>query len=171
LEYSTIIDRLEEEIRQYRVEYQRFFNGDAPVPPEAQAGRIRRDLTRLTADGQLSAVDRFRYNSLVELFRRRLRDLNQAQRPPLAPPPPAQVVVELGGEASADAADALYDAVYAGRTGVIDRDDFRRYLDAQAAKMRHRTGCDKVRFTVSEEQGELKLKARALRSPRPARSG
>ena len=83
MDYSAIIDRLEDEIRQYRIEYERFFNGDAKVPPEEAAEQIRKHLRELTVVPRLSQVERYRlgglegrYNSLTELHRRRMRDLD-----------------------------------------------------------------------------------------------
>jgi hypothetical protein len=84
--YSAIIDRLTEDIRQYRIESQRFFTGDSQVPPEELRVQIRRDLTSLIGRPQLSPVEQFRlgalesrYHSLTELFRRRLRGQDQAK--------------------------------------------------------------------------------------------
>lgn len=175
MEYGTIIDRLEEEIRQYRVEFQRFFNGDTQIPPEDQGLRIRKRLTSLTGAPQLSAVDRFRlsglesrYNSLVELFRRRLREAQHIQRARSAEGRDASTaaVVDLGTEDGQAKIDTLYEAIY-GQDGAIRPEAFRDYLTRQAAKVRQRTGCDKVRFTVRDEDGKPRLKARPLRTGKP----
>ena len=49
-----MIERLEEDIRIFQIEYQRFFNGEAKLPPENQADRIRLQLNRLNG---ISLVD------------------------------------------------------------------------------------------------------------------
>lgn len=175
MEHGTIIDRLEDEIRRYRAEFQRFFNGEAQIPPEEQGRRIRKRLTSLAGDPELSAVDRFRlsglesrYNSLEELFRRRQREMDTAQRPGAVTEPDASpaVVVDVGASGSEEQLERLYDAIYGREGSRIARRDFRAYLAGHAAKVRQRTGCDKVRFTVREESGRAKLKARPLRDAR-----
>jgi len=169
LNYESIIDRLEDEIRQYRIEYQRFFNGDSHVPPEAQGGKIRKRLRSFVGAPQLSAVDRFRlgglesrYNSLDELFRRRLRDLSHTHRAQPAADRAAPTVVDLGTDSDAAQVADLYEAIYAERTRKIDLERFHAYLVDQATKVRQRSGCEKVRFTVRAEDGKPKLKVRPL---------
>lgn len=172
MDYSAIIDRLEKEIRQYRVEFQRFFNGDVQVPPEDSSTKIRQRLNQLTAVAQLSQVDRFRlsglearYNSLSELHRRRLREMDiqhhiTAPAPQPSPRPSTSAVV--GEAAEADDVDTLFTALYSKASPTIAREDFHAYLLDQAAKLRQQTGCKKVRFTVRTDGDKKRLKARPL---------
>jgi len=170
LNYKSIIDRLEDEIRQYRVEYQRFLNGESHIPPEEERGKIRKQLTSLVAVPQLSAVDRFRleglesrYSSLDELFRRRLRDMSHVHRTEAAAEEAAAAtVVDLAADSDAAHVAGLYEAIYAARSKKVDLEHFHSYLLDQAIKVRQRCGCEKVRFTVHAEDGKPKLKVRPL---------
>ena len=177
MDYSTIIDRLDDDIRQFRIEYHRFFNGDVPTPPEERRIQIRKHLKSLIGQPQLSAVDQFRlgalegrYNSLAELFRRRLRDMNFGHG---ASAPAASLasdqgttrraVVDLAGHSPVDDVEQLYEAIYAGRSKRVDIHSFHAYLLDRASEVRQRTGCEKVRFSIDGEAGRQKLKARPLR--------
>jgi hypothetical protein len=174
LDYSTIIDRLTEDIRQYRIESQRFFTGDSQVPPEELREQIRKRLTSIIGQPQLSSVEQFRlsalesrYHSLTELFRRRLRDHDLARRAAseLAHAAGRSKEVELATDSGVEAVEGLYRAIYAERSGPIDIGAFHAYLQKQAAQVRDRTGCDKVRFSVDSRSGAPKLKAKPVRSP------
>ena len=173
MQYLPIIDRLEGEIRQLRVEYQRFFNGEISIPPEDEGERIRRRLSELASVAQLSPVERFRlnglesrFNSMSELHRRRMRDLSSSQRAAVlragtaggAARSTAGVVV--GPESSAEQIGNLYERVYPGQKTTVALEDFHKALEKQAAKVRDKTGCKNVRFTVRTEAGKRRLRAR-----------
>ncbi|HEY6320085.1 MAG TPA: MXAN_5187 C-terminal domain-containing protein [Thermoanaerobaculia bacterium] len=98
---SESIDHLAGEIRQLRVDFERFFSGALLIPPDELRRRVQARLRQLRSLSSMSAVDRFRlgdlearHNSYDELFTRRLRDreegrLRAGQPPtPLTPPPP-----------------------------------------------------------------------------------
>ena len=165
-----MIEHLEERIRQFRVEYQRFFNGESKLPPEAQAERIRRQLHHLNGIPQLTSVEQFRlnalegrYNSLSELFRRRLRDMDYSERPrPGTPTPGSATAVVLDPSTSVDEVASLYDTLYAQRNTNVALEDFHAYLLKQATKVRQRTGCSRVRFSVASAGGKPKLKIRPM---------
>jgi hypothetical protein len=167
-----MIERLEEEIRQFRVEYQRFFNGESKAPPEAQANRIRRQLTHLNGISQLTSVEQFRlnglegqYNSLSELFRRRLSDMDYSERRTPSTPTPAgatAVILGTGTGAGADEVASLYDTLYAHRTTNVALEDFHAYLLKQATRVRDRTGCSRVRFSIASPDGKPKLRVRPM---------
>ena len=171
---NPIIDRLEDDIRDYRVEFQRFLNGDTQIPPERIEQRIRKSLNALLGDRRLTAVDRYRigglesrYNSLMELFRRRQREMQLGSRTPAQTPAPERLVVDLDGDSGGERLESLYRAIYGGSESGIRFEDFSSYLRAQADKVRERAGCDKVRFTVRKEDGRPKLKVRPLADPQP----
>jgi hypothetical protein len=101
LTVSESIDHLAGEIRQLRVDFERFFSGALLIPPDELRRRVQARLRQLRSLSSMSAVDRFRlgdlearHNSYDELFTRRLRDreegrLRAGQPPtPLAPPAP-----------------------------------------------------------------------------------
>ena len=77
--------------------------------------------------------------------------------------PGSPVVVDYDASGGHGQLDSLYDAIYGQRSTPIGLDDFSSYLAKQADKVRERTGCDKVRFTVRDDGGGPKLKAKPLR--------
>jgi hypothetical protein len=99
---SESIDHLAGEIRQLRVDFERFFSGALLVPPDELRRRVQARLRQLRGLNSMSAVDRFRlgdlearHNSYDELFTRRLRDREEgrlragpAVTAPLSSPPP-----------------------------------------------------------------------------------
>jgi hypothetical protein len=176
------LDRLTRDIRQLQVEYERFFNGALPLPPEELRNAVQAQLKTLRNANLTSAADNFRlgdlearYNTYHELFNRRLREREEGPRgprpaPPL--PPPGRFDVERGILVSAgvepEAAEALYQGLAAGGEAArFDLDSFHSYLERQAAAIRAKTGCEGVQFRLAREDGKLKLKARPIRAPGP----
>jgi hypothetical protein len=115
---SESIDHLAGEIRQLRVDFERFFSGALLVPPDELRRRVQTRLRQLRSLNSMSAVDRFRlgdlearHNSYDELFTRRLRDREEgrmhagaASTSPLTPPPrPSSAAGNAPGAAGAPA--------------------------------------------------------------------
>ncbi len=59
------LNRLEEDIRRLKVEFDIYFNGAARRPPYDTKGRVETIIKRLADDRTLAFVQRYRYNSLV----------------------------------------------------------------------------------------------------------
>jgi len=83
---SESIDHLAGEIRQLRVDFERFFSGALLIPPDELRRRVQARLRQLRSLNSMSAVDRFRlgdlearHNSYDELFTRRLRDREEGR--------------------------------------------------------------------------------------------
>jgi hypothetical protein len=194
---SEAIDRLAAEIRQLRVDFERFFSGALPFPPDELRRRVQADLRQLRNVNAMTAVERFRlgdlearHNSYDELFSRRLRDREEgrlragqapvASPPPQAPPPRYDPAAGIAIGASPDprAVAALYEGLTTvGPVGAnaegprFDLASFSSYLQRQAAAIRDKTGCAEVQFRLAAEDGKLKLKARPVASGSPAAPG
>ncbi len=177
---AQLFDRLAREIRQLQVEFERFFNGALPLPPEELRGRIQGELRSLRNTTFRAAADNFRlaelesrFGSYNELWNRRLRDVEEGQRGaprPPAPEAPAFNVergVVVGATVAPEAVEALYAGLAAGaREGPrFDLASFETYLARQAESIRAKTGCAAVQFRITEEDGKKKLKARPVVSP------
>jgi hypothetical protein len=174
-----VLDQLGRDIQQLRVDFERFFNGALPFPPEELRGRVQAQIRNLRGmSSSAGAVDNFRlsdlearFNSYNELFNRRLRDAEEgrhlAARP--APPPatrgydPAQGIV-FGDRVDPRAAEALYQGLASspGEAPRFDLDSFQTYLARQVTAIREKTGCAEVQFRLATEDGKIKLKARPV---------
>lgn len=177
------LDQLARDIRQLQIDFERFFNGGLPLPPEEQRNRVQAQLRNLRNLNMTSAVESFRLNDLEarfntynELFNRRIRDIEEGRRGPHK----VFAFVEkqrfdprggilFGSEIDPEAAEALYHGLAAGAGDGprFDLDSFQTYLRRQTEAIRQKTGCAEVQFRVAEEEGKLKLKAR----PVPSRQG
>lgn len=173
---------IEAGIRRLKVDFDRFFNGALPVPPENQRRRLTRMLRRARTMPTQTFAERFmlstleaRFNTLSELFNRRLRE-NETSGPARAQRPepghdPQQGVV-LGADMDPEAVTALYDRLYdsAGRRAKTDFGSFQTYLRRQVDTLRRRTGCREVRFRVTLAGDEPALKAKPLVAKEPLES-
>lgn len=184
---AEALDRLAAEIRQLRVDFERFFSGALLVPPDELRRRVQAQLRQLRQVNAMTAVERFRlgdlearHNSYDELFSRRLRDHEEGRlRAGHAPPPPARPRPEprydpaagivVGPDPDPRAVAALYEGLTAGgERPRFDLASFGSYLQRQAAAIRGKTGCANVQFRLAAEDGKLKLKARPLAPAAPA---
>jgi hypothetical protein len=179
---SEALDQLARDVRQLQVDFERFFNGGLPFPPDELRGRIQALLRNLRNTNITAAVDNFRlgdlearFNSYNEMYNRRLRDREEGRHPHRViafvetPRFDPRGGIVFGSEIDSDAAEALYRGLISGPGDgpKFDLDSFQGYLRRQTAAIREKTGCTEVQFRVAEEDGKLKLKARAV----PARQG
>lgn len=176
------LNRLDRLIRDLRIEIERFFNGASPTPPEDLKIHIQRQIRHLRNANLQAAAEHFRlgslearFNSLNELFNRRLRsrEVGQGtgrQSASGAVEPASQHDARRGVVLDDAVEPAAVEALYTGlhqRPGDgpgFDLDSFRTYLKRQISTLRDKTGCREVQFRLSEEDGKLKLKAKPLRS-------
>lgn len=160
-----------------RVDFERFFAGALPVPPEALREQIAHQFRELRAANVTGVAENFRlgtleaqFSAMAERYGRRLRETEEGRgakrgRDDTAPPrydPVAGIAVGAGLETGA--VEALWRGLYqsSGRTVSADLDSFRAYLGQQMAAIRQKTGCSEVQFRVATEEGKLKLKAKPL---------
>jgi len=171
-----MLDHLGRDIKQLQVDYERFFNGALPFPPEELRNRVQSQLRQLRNLNLTAAVDNFRmadlearYNTYNELWNRRVRDLEEGRhttvRPAAAVEAPrydAARGILVTGAVEPEAAEALYQGLARSEAPKFDLDSFRAYLERQAAAIRTRTGCGQVQFRLADEDGKMKLKARPV---------
>jgi hypothetical protein len=170
---SAELDGLEQQILQLKIEFERFFHGDLDIPPNHLREQIRRRILLLRNGSRKSHSDNFLLNALEarfqaysEMFNRRLRnhETHGGRRPPVATTvvDPAKGVV-FGDHFDPELVKPLYQRLYGPDSGnqSVAPETFTTYLARQHELIRSRTGCNKVRFRVVEEDGRSKLKARA----------
>jgi hypothetical protein len=172
------LDRLGRDIQQLRVDFERFFSGALPFPPEELRNRVQAQLRTLRGMNLLAAVDNFRlgdlearFNSYNELFNRRLRGREEGRQPAVHSIPAAdprrldpELGIVFGDRIDPQGVEALYQGLAAapGDNPRFDLDSFQTYLTRQVAAIRAKTGCTEVQFRLASEDGKLKLKARPV---------
>jgi len=181
--------RLEEDIRRLKVEFDIYFNGGTKRPPYDTKGRVETLIKRLGDERGLNFAQRYHYNSLVarytafrDLWRRAIQDREEGRTH--APvrlsetAVPEKVTVKGGGlrVAAFVCADALsevptvkslYDALVDAKrqcgepTDNLPFSQFHRLVVAKTEALKERLGCDRVRFSVVVENGQVSFKAKA----------
>ena len=181
LEAQEALDRVEELVQKLKIDFDRFFNGALPTPPETLRYKAFAEVRKLRSEHHKSAAIRFRVNSveaklnsLSELFNRRLRELESggrrvpvggAARTEPERDPYEGIVIER--EPDPTAVQALYSELYGKnkRKKKTDLESFKGFLQSQAEKIRAKTGCDDVVFRVTSKNGKLSLKAKPGEGP------
>ena len=173
---SEALDQLGKDIRKLQVDFERFFNGGLPLPPEDLRARIQTQFRNLRNLNTTSAVDNFRlgdlearFNTYNELFNRRLREREEGKHQPARTVvaekrryDPTEGIV-VGARLDPEAVEALYQGLASGPDAPkFDLDSFQTYLDRQATALREKTGCSQVQFRLAAEDGKIKLKARPI---------
>jgi hypothetical protein len=177
VDHDELLSKLDFDIKRFRIDYERFFSGNLPIPPDQLRIKIQDQIKLLRTERIKAVAQRFRlngleakFNALNVLFNRRLRDFELgtgANRPTPETTgsefdPSLGVVVDE--KPSSEAVRALYEGegLYAKskRDKKTDFDSFQIYLKKQATQIREKTGCSQVRFRVASEDGKLKLKAK-----------
>ncbi len=181
LEAQEALERMEELVRRLKIDFDRFFNGALPTPPESLRYKAFNEMRKLRSVHHKSAAIRFRVNSLEaklnslsELFNRRLRELESGTRPATrkAAAPEKRPADPYDGVVIDDTPDpgvikALYSELYGkkNRGAKTDFESFRGFLLAQAAAIRGKTGCSDVVFRITSKNGKLQLKAKPGERP------
>lgn len=178
MEIQASIERLDRDIQQLKIDFERFFNGNLPIPPEEFRQGVRQQIRALRSSPIQTLVDRFRlntlearFNTLNELFNRRLREREEgamAQPKVVAPTTqpsydPYQGVV-VGEAPPPEAIQALFRELYDDDAPAANANfaKFQTYLLRQMVTIRERSGCSEVKFRITNEDGQLKLKAKPI---------
>ncbi len=138
---------------------------------------MQRELRALRQVNLKSAVEQFRlgslearFNSISELFGRRLREREEGRgttHPAAAAAAPRpldpQAGIVLDQRLDPEAVDALFAGlVRSGGGARLELDSFRTHLRKQLDTIRERTGAERAQFRLALEEGKLKLKAKPV---------
>jgi hypothetical protein len=168
------LDRLADSIERFRLEHERFLSGATHVLPDELRNGVQRQLRELRHRNLKSAAEQFRlstlearYNTLAELYGRRLREREEgrAAKPRSAPAAPrldADAGIVLDRALDPEAVGALLAALARNGGNAPDLDTFRTYLGRQLETIRAKTGAEEVQFRLALEEGKLKLKAKPI---------
>lgn len=175
------LNKLDEDVRRLKIEYEIYFNGGSPRPPHDTASRVERLIKRFSHEtSRLSFSQRFRFQSLQqkyaihnEVWRRKLRDKEEGRgafavvrgEPEQIKPSGNVRVVCSNPETEKDKVDELLKAMVEARRQVGERVDnidpmvFHKFIREKTKQVKDSLGCEKVQFSVSVEEGKVKFKA------------
>lgn len=182
---DQLLTRLEDDIRHLRIEFDIFFNGGAKRPPYDTKGRVETLLKRLGDDRTLNYAQRYRYNSLAarynafrDLWRRTMqgreegRDAISAARAS-AKREISETKVEPVSFTCGDAhhevelVKDLYNSFIEAKrhcgepTEDLSFPKFHRLIASKVDGLKQQRDCERVRFSVTVEDGHVSFKARA----------
>jgi hypothetical protein len=173
-------NKLEDDIRRLKIEYEVYFNGASPRAPHDTLFRVETLIKRYSSDqSKLSFSQRFRFNTLAQkyainsqLWRRRLQEKEEGRlhgglkRQVEAPESGSPVrVIFSNPDTETDKVEKLLRAMQEARRLAGERDDgldviaFRKFIRDKTRQIRDTLDCDKVQFSVSVEGGKVKFKA------------
>jgi hypothetical protein len=175
------LDRLENEIRRLKVEYDIYFNGGTLRPPIDTKARVETAIKRIYDYRGMSFVHRFRYNSLVarfnvmrELWRRNTQEREESGRPPTAEAHTAlrehvAVIRCQDPKQEPEKVSELYDHLVAAkrecgeRLGALSLEIFTEFLTSRAEHIKDHLASESVDFVVGVDNGRVKFAARPAR--------
>lgn len=182
---DEMLVRLEEDIRRLKVEFDIYFNGAAKRPPYDTKMRVETLVKRLGDDRALTFAQRYRYNSLAarynafrDLWRRTMQGREEGRDPVSAArvhikehslEEPAISYVCLDANREVETVKNLYDALVEAKrrcgesTADLSFPRFHRLIASKADGLKEKLGCEKVRFSVSVEDGHVSFKAKPER--------
>ena len=175
------LNRLEEEIRKLKIEFDIFFNGGSAKPPHDTKYRVESLVKRLYDARGMSFGQRFRYNSLVarfnvykELWRRNIKEREEGgrEREPMfvdhGPRAFRSTTVRCRDpKAEPEKVRELYDSLVLARRSCGERiedvpfDRFEQMIGAQVRQIKDKLKCETIEFTVEVADGTVKFKAKA----------
>ena len=181
---------IESSIRQLQIEWDKFFGGVERKPPTDLKARVEA-MVRKHANAEIrNNAERFRYqnltaryNTLNELWMKRLRALEEGRPmglhgpkiPSLPPPPPAAPPVARRPseyrvrrpESETEVVRELFDQYQRARAqageGAVKFESFQKVITQQASRILSEKGGQAVEFRVETKDGKVSLKAKAVK--------
>lgn len=174
------LSKLEDNIRRLKIEYEVYFNGGSPRPPHDTLFRVETSIKKYSDASKLNFGQRFKFNQLVQkfavhndLWRKKLKEKEEGRGRFGARRREAE---EVGADGTVrvlcsdpsqekEKVDQLLKAVVEAKRQAGERVDnldplaFARFVTEKTRQIKESLGCDQVQFTVSVEDGKVKLKA------------
>jgi hypothetical protein len=171
------LSRLEENIRRLKIEYEAYFNGGNPRPPNDTLYRVEHAIKRYSSDAsRLNVSQRFRFNNLWQryavyndLWRKRLRNREEgretAPRSHAAEADLAMQIVCRDPDREQAKVHRLRRALVKARQRVgegaddIDPARFQKFVREKTRQLKQELGCDSVQFSVIVKDGRVRFTA------------
>ncbi|MDL2717515.1 MAG: MXAN_5187 C-terminal domain-containing protein [Acidobacteriota bacterium] len=184
------LDLLEKSITALKLDYERFFSGDAKVPPLPARKSVEQVLRRVGNEPVEKVAERFRlqalqsrFTALSDLWEKRLVAREEGRGPVRLAPrvrlaePAARPSVgdasspgSVKGQGKGDLR-SLFDRYCAARAAAgedasrLRFDRFEELVKKQAAEIRKATGATRLAFDVQTRDGKVRLVGRSLAAP------
>lgn len=174
-------NKLDDDLRRLKIEYEIYFNGASNRPPHDTLYRVENMIKRYSSDqSKLNFSQRFRFTSLAQkyavnsnLWRRRLQEKDEGRNVAAAQKLTVESRVENGSvsvvcsdpDKETESVNRLLLAMREAKRRVGESTDnldatlFREFIKNKTKQVKETLGCDKVQFTVSIEGGKVKFKA------------
>ncbi len=176
------LNKLDDDLRRLKIEYEVYFNGGSPRPPRDTLYRVETVIKRYTSDqSKLNFSQRYRFQSLVQkyavnaqLWRRKLQEKEEGRGQFAAQRRDLEEMMASGGnvrvvcanpEREPEKVEQLLKAMVDARRQVGERVDnldpvaFQRFVAEKTKQIKESMRCDKVQFSVTVEDGKVKFKA------------
>ncbi len=175
------LSKLEDDIRRLKIEYEVYFNGSSDRPPRDLVYRVENLIKRYTGDQvNLKFGQRYKLNSLAQkyvvqssLWKRKLTEKEEgrgqfAQQWDELKALTADKVVRVvcsDPEGEPEKVDRIFKAVLSAQRKAgqkvenVDPARFQKYILDKTRQIKASLACDKVQFSVSVENGKVKIKA------------
>jgi len=182
--YDEDLTNFEEWLRRLKVEYHIFFNGNRKKPPDDLRIRLERLVKKLSESTDMSASQRFRFNTLItrfyvyrDLWRRTMlikemggeikptAALNPEAAPLTTKPPMTAVRITISDpEAEEKKIRQLYNELLRikgdeSKESPLPYQQFAKYITAQTRSIRERHNCSAVSFAIALEEDAIRFTA------------
>ena len=177
------LNRLEDNLRRLKIEYEIYFNGGSPRPPNDLVFRVEKTIKKFSAGtGELTFRQRFRFGQLTQsyavhndLWRKKLKMKEEGLQPAGASHPGgSDQAAPLSqfrpfsidwSDPSQESVDQLLQAVVKAKvaagqsTDDLDPQRFAEFIRDRTRQVKESLECDQIRFSVTLEEGKVKLRA------------
>ena len=175
------LNRLEDDIRRLKIEYEVYFNGSSDRPPRDLVYRVETLIKRYTSDqSELNFGQRYKLNALAQkyavqsaLWKRKLMEKEEGrgqfaqQRRELEALTADQTVCVVCSDPAAEPekVEQIFQAMLRAQRKVGQRVEnpdparFHKYIRDKTRQIKAALGCDKVQFSVTIEDGKVKFRA------------
>jgi hypothetical protein len=177
-------NRLEDDLRRLKIEYEVYFNGATPRPPRDTLFKVETLIKRYSSDqSKLNFAQRFRFGSLAQkyavqsqLWRRKLQEKEEGRS--FGGPqrrsydrkerPAAYGIVRIvcaDPDSEQEKITQFLEAMKRARVEAgesvknLDSATFQVFMKEKTRQLKQRLGCERVQFSISIENGRVKFKA------------
>ena len=175
------LTQLEESLRRLKIEFDIYFNSGSQRPPNDTQWRVESLIKKFSDSTKLTFAQRFRYNAIAQryavfndLWRQRVKAREEGPRMTaaglrqMAPKSAAFRVEWRDPIAEADKVDKLFAALVEAKKQCgesldnLPADAFKKFVLQKTAQLKRDFKCDQVQYVVEVEEGQVKLKAKAV---------